>query len=219
MATGRSLPEEVYMRCYEVTDQVILGLRYERAGGTPALIVGEGKHRLAVPIWGHHILADRARLAAEILDRRTNLSHQTVEAFIRKHQRITHLHFAGEGRGSVIQVDHGDDPRDEHVAIVLVRPPERVRYTSNCATAKMRGRAKHRVRYEYPALRRMPETLGIVVHEQRPGLAGEHLLAEMAPGATLRLESESAVRYLKWTGREMRLRGGLRSAEPLRAAS
>ena len=194
------------MRCYEVTDEVRFGIVYERSGDNLSLSIGEGERRLEWPIQGADVLERRVRAATEMIEAKTGWSAEEAEAFAREEHRVTHFHFASWQGQTVAAVDGWDDPRDERVALVLVRPPEKVRYTDNCAAARLTDRAS-RIAYRHPTLTRNPGAVGVVVLEERPGAGGHHLLAEMCPGATLRIEFERAVRYLKWSGSEMTLGG------------
>ena len=194
------------MRCYEVTDEVRFGIVYERAGDHRSMSLGDGEHRLEWPIQGRDILESRVNSAAQMIKARTGWSAEEAEAFVREEHRMTHFHFATWRGETVAAVDGCDDPRDERVALVLVRPSAKVRYTDNCASARLTRQAS-RVAYRHPTLTKKPGAVGVVVLEELPGAGGHHLLAEMCPGATLRIEFERAVRYLKWSGSEMTLGG------------
>ena len=207
------------MRCYEVTDEVRFGIVYERSGDNLSLSVGEGEHRIEWPIQGRDVLERRVKSATEMIEAKTGWSAEEAEAFVREKHRMTHFHFATWHGETVVAVDGWDDPRDERVALVLVRPAAKVRYTDNCASARLTSRAS-RVAYRHPTLTNKPGAVGVVVLEERSGCGGHHLLAEMCPGATLRIEYQDTVRYLKWSGSEMTLGGRVpRSVPRLRLAA
>ncbi len=206
------------MRCFEVTDEVKFGFRYERTGAALSLSIGEGRHRVALPLEGSEILEERAKRAALLIAERGWLAPKAAEAFVRQHHRVTNLHFDTRGGIRLAIADEDDHPNDQQVAIVLIRPPSPVKYTDICPEVRRVGPRKRLIYTHHKITEWQVE--GIEPLEMREGTTGSHALIEMAAGATLRLRFNRQSRFLHWTGKTLKLRGKAGATEPyLRAVA